>query len=369
MNILMLNSEYPPLGGGQGNANKYLYEEFKKHDNLKIDIITASVNKNHIETSSLGTIYYLDIGKRGQNLHFQSSKNLIIYSIKSLLLSFKLYNYKKYDLVVAWLGVPSGFLAYVLFLIKRVPYITLLRGSDVPFYETRWQYLDKFIFSWLSPIIWKNSRCVIANSFKLKELALKFSPNQPIFTIFNGVSTEEFKAKDNYDVNDKIKILSVGRLIERKGFTYLIEALRDIKNVSLTLVGDGPLLEELKHQSRDLDVTFLGNVEHAKLADVYRNSDVFVLPSLNEGMSNTVLEAMACGLPLILTDVGGSLELIKDNGFIVPKQNSEVIQAKIKEFLANKELIRTMGMNSRKLAENLSWSKVAQDYLDRFKNI
>jgi hypothetical protein len=91
MRILMLNSEYPPLGGGQGNANKYLYEEFKNYNNLEIDIITASVNEKKVEISTLGKIYYLDIGKKNTNLHWQSSKELIIYSIKSLLLAFNAF--------------------------------------------------------------------------------------------------------------------------------------------------------------------------------------------------------------------------------------------------------------------------------------
>ena len=213
----MLNSEYPPLGGGQGNANKYLYEEFKNYNNLEIDIITASVNEKKVEISTLGKIYYLDIGKKNTNLHWQSSKELIIYSIKSLLLAFKLNKNRKYNFIVAWSGVPSGFLAYILFLVKKVPYITLLRGADVPFFEKKWQYLDRFIFCWLSPIIWKNSKFVIINSGKLRELALQVSPQQNFYLIPNGINSKEFSVKD-YEFHDKLRILSVGRLTERKGF-------------------------------------------------------------------------------------------------------------------------------------------------------
>ena len=364
----MLNSEYPPLGGGQGNANKYLYEEFKNYSNLEIDIITASVNDNKVEISTLGKIYYLDIGKKNTNLHWQSAKELIVYSMKSLRLALKLYRNRKYDFIVAWSGVPSGLLAYILGLIKNVPYITLLRGADVPFFEKKWQYLDKFIFYWLSPIIWKNSKFVIINSSRLGKLALQLSPKQHFYLIPNGIDSKKFSGKD-YELHDKLRILSVGRLTERKGFTYLIEALRDINGISLTIIGDGPLLATLKYQSKGLDVTFLGNVAHEQLITIYRNSDVFVLPSLNEGMSNTVLEAMACGLPLILTDVGGSLELVNGNGFIVPTNNSEAIKEKITEFLKDRSLISTMGITSRQLAENMSWSKVAQNYFEIFEKV
>jgi glycosyltransferase involved in cell wall biosynthesis len=368
MKILMLNSEYPPLGGGQGNANQNLYEEFKKYNALTIDVITASDNKKRVETSNLGEIYFLNIGKQGKNLHFQSIKDLIFYSIQALLLAFKLHKEKKYDLIVAWAGVPAGFLVYVLSAIKKVPYIVLLRGSDVPFYEERWKYLDKLIFSWLSPIIWKNAKFVIVNSKKLKKLALLSSPKQRFYLIHNGINTKKFEHK-SYRFSNKVKVLAVGRFVKRKGFIYLIEALKGLKNISLTFVGEGPLLEQLKHQSHDLEVTFLGNIRHDKMASVYKDYDIFVLPSLNEGMSNAVLEAMACGLPLILTDVGGSFELINGNGFIIPTKDSKAIRKKIEEFLEHKTLIKKMGTRSRELAENMSWSKVAQEFFKIFEKI
>ena len=78
MKILMLNSEYPPLGGGQATANKYLFEALQNYPQLEIDIITASADKYFEEHGVKGTIYYLDILKNGKNIHFQSVAELLL---------------------------------------------------------------------------------------------------------------------------------------------------------------------------------------------------------------------------------------------------------------------------------------------------
>ena len=95
----------------------------------------------------------------------------------------------------------------------------------------------------------------------------------------------------------------------------------------------------------------------------YHEADVFVLPSLNEGMSNTVLEAMACGLPLIVTDVGGTSELIRGNGFVVKSKNVEDIKREIIKYSEDKmDLIKKHGSRSRELAETMGWAKIANVY-------
>ena len=370
MKILMLNSEYPPLGGGQGNANKYTYTKLQKYENLEIDIITASVNDKKIETSNLGNIYYLNIGKKDKNLHFQSIKDLITYSIKALLFSFKLS--KKYDVIVAWGGVPPGFLAYAIHLFKKTPYIVLLRGTDVPFFEDRWYWLDKLILSWLSPITWKSAANVYANSNGLKQLAQNFLPNKEIGVIYNGVDTEYFyPATQPKLLANKIIILSVGRLVERKNYAMLLKTVAKIpenSKIEIQIAGEGPERENLVQLAKNLKVNLklYGEKFKTELVKIYQQADIFVLPSKNEGMSNSVLEAMACGLPCIVSDVGGSSEMIENNGFVLQKNDEEHLQLKIEYFIKNPEQIELMGNNSRKKAETLSWDVVTNNLFKIF---
>jgi uncharacterized membrane protein len=214
MRILILNYEFPPLGGGAGNATYYLLKEFSKpeHKNLGIDLITSSVNKFKIEKFSDNIkIHYLNIGKKG-NLHYQSTKDLLSYSWKVYIYSKKIMKKGHFDLIHTFFGIPCGHLAMMLKYEYKIPYIVSLRGSDVPFYNKRFYWLDKFVFKRLSKEIWKNSKAVITNSKGLKNLALKASPNQKIDVIYNGVDIKEFKPEkkksENKTKNKKLTIIS-----------------------------------------------------------------------------------------------------------------------------------------------------------------
>jgi L-malate glycosyltransferase len=253
----------------------------------------------------------------------------------------------------------------------RIPYIVSLRGSDVPFYNRRYEFLDRILFQRLSRRIWKNAKAVVANSEGLKELAMKTDDNVNIKVIPNGVDIEEFRPgkKKTERGNKKIIVISIGRLIERKGYSDLIEAISNMKNVELQLIGDGNLLDRLKSEARSFNsnVKFLGKKEHGDIPEFLKKADVFVLPSLNEGMSNAILEAMACGLPIITTDTGGSKELVKENGVIFRKGDVNELRSVLKKFEKDKTLIVKMGDISRRMVEEMSWDNVVQKYYEIYE--
>ncbi|MCP5062694.1 MAG: glycosyltransferase family 4 protein [Ignavibacteriae bacterium] len=363
----MLNYEYPPLGGGAANATKYILKEFTSFEKLEIHLVTSSIKKYKIEKlSSNISIHYLDIGKKG-NIHCQSNKDLLSYSYKAYKYSKKLHRKGNFDLCHAFFGIPCGYIAMKL----GIPYIVSLRGSDVPFYNKRFEKLDKLIFKDLSIKIWKKSKATIANSGGLKTLANKSFPDFNIDIIFNGIDINRFTPMEKKKENKKLVIISTGRLIERKGYHFLLEAIKPIREkVEVRLIGDGNQKEELLETVRknELNVYFLGIYKQEDLPAELNKADVFILPSMNEGMSNSVLEAMACGLPVIATNVGGSDELIKNNGYIIKKTNIHSITDAIKKYLLNKSLLSEHGKNSRKIAKKLSWKSVAENYFDVYKS-
>ena len=359
--ILILNYEFPPLGGGAANATYYLLKEFAKDETLQIDLVTSSVDKYRTEQFAPNiTIHYLDIGKKG-NLHYQSNKDLLKYSYQAYKYSKKLVKNNEYDLVHAFFGIPCGFIAMRL----GLPYIVSLRGSDVPFYNARFYWLDTLLFKRLSQRIWRHARAVVANSQELKNLAHRSVPEQEIGIIYNGVDIAEFTPKDKEDQHQtKLTLISTGRLIERKGYRYLIEALAGLEDVSLTLIGDGNQRTELEAlaATHGVSVTFLGPQPHEDIPALLTRADVFVLPSLNEGMSNSILEAMAAGLPIIATDTGGSAELIDGNGIIVSKADVAALRAATLTLKADPTLRATMRARSRERALKMSWQAVAGEY-------
>ena len=362
--ILILNYEFPPLGGGAGNATYYLLKELAKCNDVEIDLVTSSLDKFKTKKFSPRiTIHYLNINK-GKNLHFQTNKELLTYSWRAYWYCKKLAKEKQFDLVHAFFGIPCGYIAYKL----GLPYIVSLRGSDVPFYNKRFEKLDKFIFQKLSRKIWRAAKSVVVNSNQLKILAQKtLKIDFPV--IYNGVDISEFQPKKTYTGKDgeSLHLISTGRLIQRKGFQYLIPALEKLP-VKLTLIGGGNYRQELEKLAKTykVNVEFKGDIAHTDIATHLQKADIFVLPSLNEGMSNSILEAIACGLPVITTNTGGSEELVNGNGFIVKKASPDQLRDKLLEFLQDKHLIKKMATCSRKISLTKSWASVAAQYLKEY---
>ena len=365
MRILMLNYEYPPLGGGGSNACKYILNEFSKN-NIEVDLVTSSPS-NIFETENIGntiSIYKLPINKK--DIHYWTQREIISYSWKAKKFIDKLMTEKEYDVCHAFFGIPCGAIAYLFR--QKIPYVVSLRGSDVPGFNKRFVLQYVFLKPNIKPV-WKQAGAVVANSEGLKELALKTSPDQEISVIYNGIDISEFRPDLNeVNINGEMRIVCVSRLIERKGIRFLIEAIGKLKDrdIKLILVGEGNQEDELKKlvvDSRIPDrVEFKGYMDHDSIADLYRTSDVFVLPSLNEGMSNALLEAMASGLPVIVTDTGGTSELIDGNGVVVPMCDSDAIAEAIREFMDNPDTHK-MGMRSREIAEQMGWGAIGDAYL------
>lgn len=379
MRILFFNYEYPPLGGGAGNATYYILREFAKIPDLKLDLVTSSINdKYHLENIDANIrIHRLPIGKNSRNLHFQSQRDLLVYAWKAFWFARKLIRENNYDLSHSFFTVPCGFLSLVCYRLYKIPYIVSLRGADVPGYSERFSLLYKIIAP-LAKKIWRRSAAVVANSAGLRNLALKTNPEQEISQIYNGIDTNEFKPNNQSSHSmSPFRIICVSRITARKGIKYLIEAVAKLKaaNLSLEIIGEGDEKEALEKLVKEMKlenmVQFVGLVEHSQLPELYCRADVFVLPSLNEGMSNTLLEALASGLPIIATNTGGTKELIRENanGFIIKTKDSNDIAEKLEKLIVNPELVRSMGIESRRIAEQMSWKKVAEQYLELYKKV
>lgn len=368
MRLLFLNYEYPPLGGGAANATRHLLDVWAAHQELEVVLICSSPNVALIEHPHENVrIERLDIGKRG-GLHYQTQMDLLRYAWRAWRRSRQLLREEHFDGCLAFFGIPCGFIASRL----GLPYIVSLRGSDVPFYNPRFALLDRLLFQRLSHVIWRHAACVVANSVGLSTLAKLSAPEQRIEVIPNGVDTDCFHPSPA--APDGFEILCVARLIPRKGIADLIRAVAALPPVArLSLIGDGTEGESLKLLAAGLGIServrFLGSLPHNELPAHYRAAHVFALPSTNEGMSNTVLEAMASGLPLVLTDTGGTAELLEAgaNGFVAPMGDPAGLARALLRYLEDPELARAHGARSRQKAESMRWKQSADAYLRLFE--
>ena len=111
---------------------------------------------------------------------------------------------------------------------------------------------------------------------------------------------------------------------------------------------------------------FLGSLDHKDIPKLLSKADLFVLPSSNEGMSNAALEALAAGLPVVLTDVGGSMELIDRNGWIIDPNSVEPLRAALIDALSKHGSLNDLGAQSKRSAQKMSWTNVANEYFDLY---
>lgn len=331
MRVLLINYEYPPLGGGTAIANEYLVKEFKQIIGLKLDILTASAGQEQNQRLSANIrLIRLNIGKNNYRLQHQSYLDLFRFFWLST--TWVLQHKQNYNLIHAFSGLPGSITAWL----SGRPYLVSFRGADEPSYEPRHEFFW-IIIKPLMYFIYRRAQALDANSRYLKKLVLKSFPSLKIKVINNGIDTGRFYPAKK-PVTKPI-ILCTSRLGQRKGIEYLIRALALIPRAELWLAGGGLLEPKLKQLVKKLQlsrrVKFLGPVPHDKLPVLYRQAKIFVLPSLSESQSNSLLEAIASGLPVVATNVGGNPESVnKNNGLLVPPADSQALAAAVNSTLS-----------------------------------
>lgn len=215
----------------------------------------------------------------------------------------------------------------------------------------------------------KNSNKVVVSNPSDEEYFKR--KNKNVVLIPNYVDTNNFFPTQTEKNNLVKNLIFVGRLAQEKNLENLILALSSVKNVKLQLIGVGELKDSLAELAKkeNVVVEFLGKIDHNKLPEYLRATDLFVFPSLYEGNPKALLEAMACGLPVLATDVRGIKEIVehKKTGYLT-QTDTQDIHLGLKELLANQELRKTIGGNAQKfIKENFSLAEIIKKELDIYE--
>jgi len=212
-------------------------------------------------------------------------------------------------------------------------------------------------------------------------------PARKIMRISNFIDSDSFSPpgqdqksglKEVTGFRESPIVIFSGRFIERKGISYLLHAWKtlqcDFPKARLVLLGDGPLLLGMKRLSRKLDiensVQFEGHIPMVK--NFLQASDIFVLPSLQEGMPNALLEAMACGLPPVATRIGGVEDIIieGENGILVKPGDAADLAAGLRKFLADHDLLETIASKAQQtIRDHYTLESIVPRYLSLYKSL
>ncbi len=320
----------------------------------------------------------------------------IMYLLSPLLFWFgffallKLVRKEKIEIINAHWILPNGFVAVLVSLLTKVPVVSTLPGSDV--------YMAKknLLFKLMAKFTIDNSAAITSNSPQLIEDLSKISTiKKKTEVIPYGVDHQKFKPENKHKNSirrklnipkDDVVVVSVGRLVEKKGFKYLIQAaarvLEKSERTFFVIVGEGDerlVLEKMINKLKINDkVRITGWVDYQSLADYYNLADIYILPSVRDKVGNlddqsvAVVEAMACGKPVITSNFPGYKLVVRDeeNGFLVEQKNSNGIAKAITKLVSSPALCKKMGKESRILVMKFyTWERIGGHYTNLFKEL
>jgi glycosyltransferase involved in cell wall biosynthesis len=232
---------------------------------------------------------------------------------------------------------------------------------DEPLLESfAWKYMQWY-YSYSDKIF------VPSKAFR-EDLLNNGFPKDKIVIMPRGIDTEHFSPKNKY-LNGNFILLYVGRVSKEKNLDILTEAFMQIDrdDVILRIVGDGPYKEELQEKMKGFKVEFTGYLEGKDLLDAYHTSDVFVFPSTTDTFGNVILEAHSCGIPTVVTDVGGPQENVIEGktGTIVRGLDVVDLKRGILSML-DKNRLKEMGLYARNHVKNMTFENAFLEMWDMY---
>ena len=308
---------------------------------------------------------------KGDRLFFRA----FAFLFAALPLLRKLRKTFHFDLIHAHMAGPAGFAAVFLGMLFGKPVIVTAHGSDIHTFPKHF-FLKRLVVFTL-----KRATMVVAVSHSLKDLILKMvNIQKKLFIIRNGSRPEVFFPVDKIKTRKKLHlpidrkiILFIGSLIPRKGVDVLLRAFAYMnkKNINLLLIGKGDSELELKALAKELhietQVDFVGTKNHDEISLWLNACDIFCLPSRHEGFPTVIVEAFACGRPVVATKVDGVPEAIVDDtlGIMVEPDNEKALASALNKALEKEWDYQAIA----EYGKRFSWNTIAEEYTELYKNV
>ena len=358
--ILIFSLSYFPLIGGAEVAIKEITDRIS---DFEFDMITMRFDKSHPKFERVGNV---NVYRVGGGLGYFSK---ILFVPQAVLFSLR----RKYD--TYWV-----MMTYMLFPITlgrilgdRTPYaLTLQDGDSFTYVFGRLRIL---LFKPLLYYGFRRVNKVQTISNFLAEWAMKMGYKKEVQVIPNGVDLTKFPISNfQFPKNqDKITLITTSRLVEKNAVGDIIDALKFLpESVSLKILGTGHLEKVLKLKVKSLKlenrVEFLGFVFPQEIPVYLHNSDIFVRPSLSEGMGISFIEAMAAGVPIIATQVGGIKDFLIDGetGLVCNVHDPESITKAVSRLVKDHTLRENIVKNAKKMVEErYDWNLIANEMKTR----
>lgn len=354
MKILILNYEFPPVGGGAGLITYELAKRFVKKG-FQVDVVTMGL-PDLLPYENIDGINVYRVPTLRRKKEIATTLDMFSFILPGLCKSKQLHKKNKYNICHCHFALPTGLVAYFLKKMTGLPYVLTLHGSDVPGYNPdRFKLLHKILLPFFR-VICKGAKTITLGSKFLLDLLHKTIDVEAI-VLPNGIDTKEYLPlkKEKY-------ILIGGRIHQQKGLQHVIEAVSQKKNWPVYVAGDGPYKEELEKLAvtSKTKIHFLGWQSKEQMKKLVGKAGIFILSSQKENSSLAILEAMSSGCAIITTKSTGSKELVGRAGELVSYGSSEEIIQKIE--LIKKNII-SYQERSLKRAAQFDVDRITKKYI------
>jgi glycosyltransferase involved in cell wall biosynthesis len=373
MRVLLLNYEYPPFGGSDGIACQALARGLAARG-ATVDVVTSGDFDGRTQepfrdadSGEDGLLTVQRVKCRRAQIQPSGVRDVISYLRATVPVVRHRLSSEPYDLVHVFFSSATGAM------------LPLLNLGDVPVVVShRSSAPSRPLLRALTGWIWRRADRVVAVSESLGNEIRRGSPNLRYAVIPDGVDLTRFRPTLRRRPSARLRCLAVARLVEREGLGDLIRAigLLDRERCELEIVGAGSDELSLRQLAAGLGISdrvfFGGTPDRDTLARRYRDSDVFTVASWEEAQGDVFAQALASGLPIVGTNVGGIPELVAhgENGLLVPPRDPAALASAIRHLVDHPELRARMSRQNRADAEaRLSWDRVVIRYLSIYNGV
>lgn len=372
--ILILNYEFPPLGGGGGRVSISLGKGFLEQG-YEVDVITSMydglLRNENVEGINVHRVTIFG-RKKKQTASFLS---MLTFLISGSLCGIRLCRKNNYAFINTHFVLPTGPLGFFLSKLFRIKNILSLLGGDIYDPSKKSSPHNSFYMRLVVRNLLNQADRVVALSSDIRKNAVRFyKPEKGITVITNSYEPFVFESVPRISLGlqeNNRYLISIGRVVPRKGFDYLIKSLALLDNdVELLIIGDGTEKEALTALSRELGLServhLLGEVSEEEKFQYLSNADIYVLSSLHEGLGIVLQEAMQVGLPIVATNYGGQVDLIEDkvNGLLVEPRNEMALAEVIGQLLVKTELYKEISSNNTEKLKEFRTAVIIRKYLE-----
>ena len=378
MRILVINYEYPPIGGGGGFVTRDILE-YMAEQGHHITLITSRFKKlKKYENVNGVNIHRVRVIFRNK-IETASMPSMLSYLPASIFAALYKYSGGKFDIINTHFAIPSGPAGCVIGKLWKVPNVLSIHGGDI--FDP-----SKFLSPHHTPLLSSTVRAmlktadrVVAQSSDTRNNAYRYyRVNRPIDVIPLGIKKPVFdkKARSYFDLDsDDFVFCTIGRLVKRKNIDDILAVLSEIKNshkFKFVVIGEGPqhdhLVRLISRLNLEGKVIMAGNVSDEVKFQLLDLSDCYLSTATHEGFGLVFLEAMETGDPVICYNRGGQNDFLVDGktGFLVELGDRKKFAEKVVELMNNSELHSNISAYNRKLVQSYYISACAEKYLSLF---